>query len=550
MWMGAVVCAILLVCLYLTAAKPKGDTLPQWSYSQMMDAVRAGRVEKARRLSRRKVQLTLKDGSQILSYEPGDELFLRQLTEMDVIVEEQGAAPWLLLLLLAPAVMLLRKRQQVKGVVRGEQVTVREAGSRITFSDVAANNEALHCMAQLKDFLTDAQKYTRYGARMPRGVLLYGPPGTGKTLLAKALAGESNVPFFSVNGSDFVQMYVGVGAARVRELFRKAKKAGGVIFIDEIDAVGKKRDGASDEREQTLNALLTEMSGFDSRDGIEVLAATNRPDTLDEALLRPGRFDRQIEVGLPTAEERLRILQVHARKKPLANDVCLETLSRDTASFSGAQLEALLNEAAIRAAVRGEGDITRQDVEEALVCTVAGAPKRTKDVLCSRERKVTAYHEAGHALVMHMLLPGRRIRRVSIVPTEKGAAGYTLSHGDEGIMESRSTLNATLAVTLAGRAAEEIVFGSDHVTTGAAGDIHKARELIRRMVHKWDMGMGADAQSDEKVLYREAVERAKALLDENRGSLHRLAQALLEQDTLDEQQFLAALEGAAATISP
>ena len=323
-------------------------------------------------------------------------------------------------------------RAEAAGRVAGMEAV--SAAPQCGFGDVAANEEAKKSLEGLVDYLKDPQKYARYGARMPRGVLLYGPPGTGKTLLARALAGEAGVPFFALSGSDFVQMYVGVGASRVRELFKSARKAGKcVIFIDEIDAMAKKRDEqSSDERDQTLNALLSEMSGFRPSEGIIVLAATNRLDTLDPALLRPGRFDRQIEVGLPGREERLSILRLHSRNKPLSRAVDLEALAGDTSCFSGASLENLLNEAAIAAAGRGAEAIEPDDVRGAFYKTVAGADR--KSTATRAERRVIAVHEAGHALASLTLTPENRLRRVSILPAGGGAAGYNLSIPPERTM--------------------------------------------------------------------------------------------------------------------
>ncbi|MBE5777133.1 MAG: ATP-dependent zinc metalloprotease FtsH [Clostridiales bacterium] len=429
-------------------------------------------------------------------------------------------------------------RRPAPGLVRVDGVQVHTRVPDVTLQDVAANHEAVACMRELVDFLKEPEKYARYGARLPRGVMLYGPPGTGKTLLARALAGEAKVPFYSVNGSDFVQMYVGVGASRVRELFRKARKGGsGVIFIDEIDAVGKKRDNGSDEREQTLNALLTEMSGFDSQDGIVVLAATNRLDTLDEALLRAGRFDRQIEVGLPDREEREKILRVHAKRKPLSEDVSLSVLAAQTAMFSGAQLESLLNEAAIIAARRGEGSILRQDVEQAYLQTLLGAPKGGGAAF-EKEKRITAYHEAGHALLLHLLLPEQRITRLSVLPSSRGAAGYTLSQPEETLFQTRKQLIHSLIATLGGRAAEEIAFGRDQVTTGASGDIRRARAQVKRMVRDWDMGEGGDWEQDERSMLARAYRDALGILKKHRAVLDALAQELQQKENLDGEQFL------------
>ena len=342
------------------------------------------------------------------------------------------------------------RRRQREPAGRGAPFRPSPAPSA-RFSDVAANDEAMESLRDVLHFIRSPETYSRFGARVPHGVMLYGAPGTGKTLMARALAGEAGVPFFAVNGADFVEMYVGVGASRVRALFQAARKAGrAVIFFDEIDAIGKKRDNRSDEREQTLNALLSEMSGFGERDGVVVVAATNRLDTLDEALLRAGRFDRQIEVPLPGLAERLRILQVHARGKPLAQDVSLEALARDTALFSGAKLECLLNEAAILAAKRDAQSIESADVQHALDTLLFGMERPGASRL-AHEREVTAAHEAGHAILTAVLLPQSEIRKVSIIPTGRGAAGYSMAVPQEKLFHEKRELMHHIAVALAGR---------------------------------------------------------------------------------------------------
>ena len=419
--------------------------------------------------------------------------------------------------------------------------------SQCGFRDVAANEVALRSLMELKDYLATPEKYARYGARMPRGVLLYGPPGTGKTLLARALAGEANVPFFALSGSDFVEKYVGVGASRVRELFQKARKAGRcVIFIDEIDAMGKRRDeGSSDERDQTLNALLSEMSGFHTGDGVVVIAATNRLEMLDPALLRPGRFDRQIEVGLPGREERLSILRLHSRNKPMGEDVDLERTASRTTGFSGASLENLLNEAAILAANRGGGCIDAGDLESAFVKVVAGEDRPS--AATEREREIIAVHEAGHALLSHLLLPENELARVTILPSEHGAAGYSLSIPAERTMVRRQQLERQIQVLLGGRAAEAVCFGAEALSAGAASDIARATELAAAMV--MELGMSGEPAVSWKVLSArcggsgDGPERCRALLnalyDEacgslraHTGALQQLAGALLEREVL------------------
>ena len=426
-----------------------------------------------------------------------------------------------------------------------------------TFSDVAANEQALESLAELRDYLKHPEKYVRYGARMPRGVLLYGPPGTGKTLLARALAGEAGVPFFALSGSDFVEKYVGVGASRVRALFKKARKAGRcVIFIDEIDAMGKRRDDStSDERDQTLNALLSEMSGFYTGDGVIVMAATNRIEALDPALLRPGRFDRQIEVGLPGRAQRLSILKLHSRGKPLAGDVSLEELAAQTVSFSGASLENLLNEAALAAAGRDDGVIGRRDLQQAFYRTVAGADR---DMIASgRERRIIAVHESGHALASRLLAPENHLARVSILPAGHGAAGYNLCVPEERVMVEKRHLENQIQVLLAGRAAEQLVFGEDALTAGASSDLARATELAATMVMELGMrgepsvslkalgrlcGTGAGAAEECKGLLRELYARVKALLASRIGAVTALADALLSEESLEGDRAAAIIE--------
>jgi len=420
----------------------------------------------------------------------------------------------------------------------------------VRFTDVAANEEAMDSLRDLVDFIRCPEKFSRMGAHIPRGVLLHGMPGTGKTLMARALAGEAGVPFFAVNGADFVEMYVGVGASRVRSLFARARKAGNaVIFFDEIDAIGKKRDNRSDEREQTLNALLSEMSGFHERQGIVVLAATNRIDTLDEALLRAGRFDRQIEVPLPGLREREQILTVHARTKPMDPSVSLSEIAAQTALFSGAKLEGMLNEAAILAVKRGSGMISQQDIQRAMDTMLFGQERTVTHHL--REKELTAAHEAAHALATALLLPESCIRKVSIIPTGKGAAGYSMAIPPEKLFYRKQELLHHIAVALAGREAEIMLVGSDHVTNGAANDIEKAAMLAQRMVCEWGMLPG----SEDVYLFSQPQKDAAAqswlsmgqqlaagLLRSHRRTWERLTRLLMERETLGESEVRACLE--------
>ena len=463
------------------------------------------------------------------------------------------------------ASVALRPASGAEAVGAARGAVSEKTREQCDFTHVAANAEALESLKELRDYLRDPARYARYGARMPRGVLLYGPPGTGKTLLARALAGEAKVPFFALSGSDFVEKYVGVGAGRVRELFKRAKKAGKcVIFIDEIDALGKRRDeSASDERDQTLNALLSEMSGFQTGDGVIVIAATNRVETLDAALLRPGRFDRQIEVGLPGRAERLSILKLHSRGKPLSAGVSLEALAEQTVSFSGASLESLLNEAALLAAARGGECIEPSDVQTAFYKTVAGADRPV--TASPEERRIIAVHEAGHALVSRVLAPENRLARVSILPAGRGAAGYNLCVPAERVMVGKRHMEHQICVLLAGRAAEQLAFGEDELTAGASSDIARATELAASMVA--DLGMAGEPAVSLKALNRAcggatgASERARTLLNDlydrtlqligaERNALLALAEALIERESLEGADVAALIDARLSSERP
>lgn len=426
----------------------------------------------------------------------------------------------------------------------------------ITLSQVAGNVEAKSMVLDVVEFIKNPEKYAALGARMPRGLLFYGPPGTGKTLMAKAVAGEANVPFYAMSGSDFVQMYVGVGASRVRNLFQKAKKSEkAVIFIDEIDAIGKKRarsvSASNDERDQTLNALLTEMSGFHDNAGIIVIGATNRLDTLDEALLRPGRFDRQIEIGLPDINARKHILSLYGGKKPLSDDVDLNDLAKSTVYFSGAMLENLLNEAAIIAANEKETVISKDHIDKAFYTVIAGAPKMDRSYITDRDRKITAYHEAGHALVTSLLLPDHYISKVTIIPSVRGAGGFNLSIPKDTMFQSRGQLLANIQVLLAGRVSEELIFGPEEITTGASNDIQKASSLIVDYINKFgmdpDMGL-FNAEVLEEGNDTALIDRCRAIMNElykdtmelvknNLDHLENITVELLEKETLNGEDI-------------
>ena len=442
--------------------------------------------------------------------------------------------------------------------------------NKVTFKDVAGLNEEKEELEEIVDFLKDPVRYTSLGARIPKGVILTGAPGTGKTLLAKAVAGEANVPFFSISGSDFGEMFVGVGASRVRDMFEEAKKnAPCIIFIDEIDAVARRRGtgmgGGHDEREQTLNQMLVEMDGFGVNEGIIVMAATNRIDILDPAILRPGRFDRKIVVGRPDVQGRLEILQVHAAKKPLGDDVDLEKLARTSAGFTGADLENVLNEAAIGAARKKSKYITNADVEEAFIKIGIGVEKKSK-IISDKEKKITAYHESGHAILFHLLPDVGPVHTISIIPTGMGAAGYTmpLPERDE-MFNTKGKMLQNIIVSLGGRVAEELVF--DDITTGASQDIKQATQTARDMVTKYGFSeklglINYDTDSDEVFIGRdlahtrpygedvaalidkevkdivdECYVKAKKLISEHMDVLKKSSELLLEKEKISREEF-------------
>ena len=442
----------------------------------------------------------------------------------------------------------------------------------IRFDDVAGEDEAKESLAEIVDYLHNPSKYTDAGASMPKGILLVGPPGTGKTMLAKAVAGESNVPFFSISGSEFVEMFVGMGASKVRDLFSQAKeKAPCIVFIDEIDAIGQKRSGGAmggnDEREQTLNQLLTDMDGFESNNGVIILAATNRPESLDPALTRPGRFDRRVPVELPDLAGREAILKVHARKIKPAEDVDFHTIARMASGASGAELANIINEAALRAVRNGRTIVTQADLEESIEVVIAGYQKKNA-VLSDQEKKVVAYHEIGHALVAAMQTHSAPVQKITIIPRTSGALGYTMQveTGDKYLMTKQEIENK-IATFTGGRAAEEVVFGE--ITTGASNDIEQATKLARAMITRYGMSddfdmvaletvtnqyLGGDASLacsadtqkviDDKVvaLVKTQHEKAKKILTENRSKLDVLAQYLYEKETITGEEFMTILE--------
>lgn len=457
----------------------------------------------------------------------------------------------------------------------GAKIYVADAKTGVTFENVAGQEEAKSSLMEVVDFLHDPKKYAAIGAKLPKGILLVGPPGTGKTLLAKAVAGEARVPFFSISGSEFVEMFVGMGAAKVRDLFKQAnEKAPCIVFIDEIDAIGQKRNtgagmGGNDEREQTLNQLLAEMDGFDGKKGVVLLAATNRPESLDPALLRPGRFDRRVPVELPDLQGRRDILLVHSKDIKVGPDINWDVIARATAGASGAELANIINEAALRAVREGRKAVIQEDLEESVETVIAGA-QRKNAVVSDTEKKIVAYHEIGHALVAARQSHSAPVTKITIVPRTSGALGYTMQV-DEGehMLMSRTEILNKIATLTGGRSAEELIFGEDNMTTGASNDIEQATKLARAMITRYGMtdefGMvaletiqnqylGGDtslacaaetaSKIDERVIevVKEAHEKAKRILRENESQLHRLAAYLLEKETITGEEFMKLLD--------
>jgi cell division protease FtsH len=446
---------------------------------------------------------------------------------------------------------------------------------KITFRDVAGVDEAVEELHEIKEFLENPKKFQALGARIPTGVLLYGPPGTGKTLLARAVAGEAGVPFFSISGSDFVEMFVGVGASRVRDLFEQAKQNSPcIIFMDEIDAVGRHRGaglgGGHDEREQTLNQLLVEMDGFEAKDNIIMIAATNRPDILDPALLRPGRFDRQIAVDRPDRKGRAKILEVHTRGKPLAKIIDIDALAGQTPGFTGADLSNLINEAALLSARTGKREIGQEELEEGIMRVIAGPEKKTR-VMSKKERLITAYHEMGHAIVGHFLEHSDPVHKISVISRGQ-ALGYTISMPQEDrFLTTRAELNDTMAMTLGGRAAEEIVF--DEITTGASNDLEKVTATAKQMVMRFGMSeklgprvfghehgqpflgrefstepdysdeIAREIDDEVRRIVESAHQRAKNILTEHQQDLNKISEILVKRETIEKEEFLALLDG-------
>lgn len=588
---------VLLAIVVIALATAFFDQQPQARktarYSDFIKAVESGQVEGTVSISADRTQALYTDpegSGKIAVNLPNDPELIQILTgkNLDVRVMPQSddsfwvralSSLFFPILLLVGLFFLLRRAQngpgsQAMNFGKSKARVQMEPQTQVTFGDVAGIEQAKLELAEVVDFLKNADRFTAIGAKIPKGVLLVGPPGTGKTLLAKAVAGEAGVPFFSISGSEFVEMFVGVGASRVRDLFEQAKSnAPCIVFIDEIDAVGRQRGaglgGGNDEREQTLNQLLTEMDGFEGNTGIIIIAATNRPDVLDSALMRPGRFDRQVVVDRPDYAGRLEILRVHARGKTLGKDVDLERIARRTPGFTGADLSNLLNEGAILAARRNLTEISMDEVNDAIDRVLAGPEKKDR-VMSERRKTLVAYHEAGHALIGALMPDYDPVQKISIIP--RGAAGgltwFTPSEErmDSGLY-SRSYLENQMAVALGGRLAEEIIFGEEEVTTGASNDLQQVARVARQMVMRFGMSnrlgpvalgrqqgnmfLGREISSERdfseetaaaideevRVLVDRAYTRAKEVLLQNRPVLDKLAQMLIEKETVDAEEL-------------
>ena len=587
---------ILIVMILNALVFPMMEHTVEVPYSEFITQLDAGNVKDVYMSSdETQIQFSTKDQQwNVASYKtgplPGDNLAQRLETAKDEGKVDNysreiptKASPLLSFLMswVAPILMFV-----IIGQIMGRMLSKRMGGSNamtfgksnakiyaenetgITFADVAGEEEAKDALKEIVDFLHNPQKYADIGANLPKGALLVGPPGTGKTLLARAVAGEAHVPFFSISGSEFVEMFVGMGAATVRDLFKQANdKAPCIVFIDEIDTIGKKRDGGgmsgNDEREQTLNQLLTEMDGFDGKKGVVILAATNRPESLDKALLRPGRFDRRVPVELPDLKGREAILRVHGRNVKMSDDVDYSAIARATAGASGAELANIINEAALRAVRMGRGAVVQGDLEESVETVIAGYQKKNA-VISQEERKIVAYHEVGHALVAACQTQSAPVQKITIIPRTSGALGYTMQveQGERYLMSKEEALNK-IATFTGGRAAEELIFHS--ITTGASNDIEQATRIARAMVTRYGMTdefdmvametvtnqyLGGDTslacapetakRIDEQVVGIVKGQHAKALdiLRENEGKLHEIAAYLLEKETITGEEFM------------
>lgn len=584
---------VVIAAIYMFATSETSDS-NKYSYASFITDVNNNKVEEV--IIRQNSEVPT--GTLIIAIKDekkAERLYVSDVNEVQQILRDKGIAYklkdverqsiWLtvilpvgLCILVVVVFFFMSSRQAGGGGANAKMMNFGKSraklmdgsANKITFKDVAGLNEEKEELEEIVDFLKNPMKYTDLGARIPKGVILTGPPGTGKTLLAKAVAGEAGVPFFSISGSDFVEMFVGVGASRVRDLFEEAKKnAPCIVFIDEVDAVARRRGtglgGGHDEREQTLNQMLVEMDGFGVNEGIIVMAATNRIDILDPAILRPGRFDRKVVVGRPDVQGRKEILEVHAAKKRIGDDVDLESLARTTAGFTGADLENLLNEAAINAAKMGRKYITNADVNYAFVKVGIGVEKKSK-IISDKEKKITAYHEAGHAILFHLLPDVGPVHTISIIPTGMGAAGYTMPLPErDDMFNTRGKMLQEIIVDLGGRVAEELVF--DDITTGASQDIKQATSTARAMVTKYGFSsklglINYDSDNDEVFIGRDLAhtrpygenvageidkevkniiddcyEKAKSMIDSNMEVLKKTADLLLEKEKVTREEF-------------
>ncbi len=586
---------VIVVLVYLASQTllPHSKSAKKVTYSEFITDVRNDNVKTAEFApSKHAISFVENNGTKGSVHYPADQAVPQLTTLMldhDVTFDSKGTGgfSWVgILVSMLPFVILIAFWIFLMNQVQGGGSKVMSFGKsrakrmapdspKIGFKDVAGVDEAVEELQEIKEFLENPKKFQALGARIPKGVLLYGPPGTGKTLLARAVAGEAGVPFFSISGSDFVEMFVGVGASRVRDLFEQAKQASPcIVFMDEIDAVGRHRGaglgGGHDEREQTLNQLLVEMDGFELKDNIILIAATNRPDILDPALLRPGRFDRQIVVDRPDRVGRRKILEVHAKGKPIAPEIDLDTLAAGTPGFTGADLANLVNEAALLAARRGKKTIDQEELEEGIMRVIAGPEKKTR-LLSEEERKITAYHELGHAIVGHYLEHTDDVHKISVISRGQ-ALGYTISlPREDRYLTTKTALMEQLAMTLGGRAAEELVF--HEVTTGAANDLEKVTSTAKQMIMRFGMSeklgprvlgrnhdmpflgreMGAEPDYSEEIAreiddeIRRVIEEAHGLaikvLTEHMEDMHRLSGILIERETIDKDQFERLLAG-------
>ena len=596
--------AIILIAM-ISSDFMSGWTEENYTYTQFKDDLSNHKIQSVvvgqnEQVPTGEIRVTMKDSKKHSFYAPDVNVVIEKLDDAhftNVVVSDVETTPWYLEILpyaigfVLIFILFTMMTSQAQGGGGGNAKMMNFGKSRArmtapdekskTFADVAGLVEEKEQLEEIVDFLEAPQKYTNLGARIPKGVIMVGPPGTGKTLLAKAVAGEAGVPFFSISGSDFVEMFVGVGASRVRDLFAEAKKnAPCIVFIDEIDAVARRRGsglgGGHDEREQTLNQMLVEMDGFGINEGIIVMAATNRVDILDPAILRPGRFDRRIHVGLPDVSGREEILKVHAKNKPLADDVNLEEIARTTAGFAGADLENLLNEAAICAARENRPYLMDEDIRKSFIKVGIGAEKKSR-IISEKDKRVTAYHEAGHAILFHVLPDVGPVYTVSVIPTGQGAGGYTMPLPEKDEMYlTKGKMLQDIVVCLGGRIAESLVF--DDVTTGAVQDIRQATERARDMVTKYgfsdELGMINYSTSDDEVFIGREIghaknfsegtaavidqevkriiescrEKATKILKENRKVLDKLAELLIEKERIGQQEFEALFEQNDETI--